>query len=797
MIKNYFLIGLRNLQKHPGFSTINIAGLGLGIATCMLLVTWVLYELSFDRFHQHEDRLYRSSMEYSFGGQVARTSVSPTALLPTLLSLPEVQSGTRFYNQSRWNPVIIQLDDKMFSENRFCFADSTFFNVFSFKLISGNPAKALNQPNQVLLSESTAQKYFGDTNPVGKQLRINNQTDYVITGIIQDSPHNSFVQYDFIASFSSLRAAREEPAWWGANYQTFVVLHEGSEVKAVEEKTSDIALKAVSKDIQGKGDYIRYNMMLLKDLHLHSDFANELEIVSNILYVYVFSGIALLILIIACINYINLTTARATERAREVGIRKVAGALRNQVFYQFMAESACITFAAFLVAFTMAVLVLPFFNELTGTEFTSEVFFNTSFLFWSFVGFCLISFVAGAYPAIAMSNYKPVSILKGNFRNSSRGIRLRQSLVVVQFAVSVILIVGTLVIMNQLQYLQDKKLGYDKENVIIVPLDGPTQEKYTTLKTELLKSGSVKNVSLGSSAPALVQAGYSISLAENTEHGIALTGLIIDEDYIPAMGMEILYGENFTEEDIQRINEKVEDGFILNEAAVADLGLDPSEAVGRKVNFNGRMGEIKAVIKDFHFSSLHHAIKPLVMFVEPENLNKMLVRLSPGNVTERLEAIQRITTSLLPHRPFEYSFLDQEYEAMYSAEQRMGTIFIVFAVLAIVIACLGLLGLVSYSALQKTKEIGIRKVLGASTTAVVVLITKDFFKLVIAGIVIGLPLSAYLMSIWLENFAYRIDVGVIPMVVAAAVCVIISFGTAAYHAFKAARINPSETLRSE
>ena len=396
MLKNYFLIALRNLRKHIGFSTINIAGLGLGIATCLLLVTWIIHELSYDRFHVYEDRLYRTSMEYSFGGQVARTAVSPTALLPSMLTLPEVKTGVRFFNLSAWNPFIVKQGDQLFSESKFCFADSTFFNVFSYKLVKGNPAKALNEPYQVVITETAARKYFGDTDPIGKALYINNERDYIVTGVMEDAPSNSFLQFDFVASFLSLRAARSEPIWWSANYLTFVVLNEDADAKAVEEKISSIAMKAVGNDIQGGNDYVRYNMMLMKDLHLRSDFANEPEVVSSMIYVYIFAGIAALILIIACINYVNLTTARATERAKEVGIRKVAGALRKQLFYQFMAESTCVTFASFILAFGIATVTLPFFNQLTGKQFATDVLFDSRFLTWSFIGIILISLIAGA-----------------------------------------------------------------------------------------------------------------------------------------------------------------------------------------------------------------------------------------------------------------------------------------------------------------------------------------------------------------------------------------------------------------
>jgi putative ABC transport system permease protein len=797
MLRNYFLIAVRNIRKHLGFSVINVFGLALGIATCLLLVTWVSDELSYDRFHRYENRLYRISLEYGFGGQVARTPVSPTALLPAMLTLPEVETGARFFNHSAWNPYIVRYNDRVFSESKFCFADSSFFDVFSYNLVSGNAHESLDEPYQVLLTESSARKYFGDSDPVGKLMQINNDRDYLVTGVIQDPPSNSYLRFDFIASFASLRAAREEPIWWSANYLTFVVLREGAEPKAVEEKTSDIAMKAVGKDVTGEGDYVRYNIILLRDLHLRSDFMNEPEVVGSITYVYIFAGIAALILLIASINYVNLTTARATERAREIGIRKVAGAMRHQLFYQFMAESACITFTAFFLAFGLAILGLPLFNQLAGKQFSSDVLLNWRFFSFSVAGIIVLSLLAGAYPAIAITRFKPVSVLKGNFRNSAHGLWLRRSLVVVQFSVSVVLIVGTLVILKQLDFLQQKQLGYDKENVIILPLDARTKENYSTLKTELLKSGAARYVCRGSSAPFHVQAGYSIAHAEQPEQGIALTGLVIDEDYIPAMGMALVQGQNFDEMDVTRIVQHLDEGFILNEAALVQLGIEPADAVGRKVVMNGRTGPIKGVVKNFHFSSLHHTISPLVMFIEPENLNKVLIRLSAGNVQEKLATVQRITQTLMPQRPFDYSFLDQEYGAMYAAEQRMSHLFVSFASLAIIIASLGLLGLVAYAAVQKTKEIGIRKVLGASASVIVLLLTKEFLKLVLTGIFIGIPLGAYMMTVWLNDFAYRTDIGILPAFLAGTISLLIALATAAFHALKAAFVNPAETLRSD
>jgi putative ABC transport system permease protein len=796
MLKNYILISFRNLRKHFSYSFINILGLGLGLATCLLLITWILHELSYDKFNVRAERIYRGSLEYSFGGQVARTPVSPNALLPSLLTLPEVETGVRVFNPSAWNPYIVKYGDKLFQETKFYVADSTFFKVFSYDLITGNPKTVLKDPYSVILTERMAKKYFGEDDPVGKSLYINNKQDYLITGVIANPPSNSLMQFDFIAPFASIRAGQSELTWWSANFQTFAVLHENADIHSVETKINEIVKKAVGQNLGSAGDYVVYNFMPLTDIYLRSTVDGEPEITSDIRYIYIFSAVTFLILVIACINYINLATARAVDRAKEVGIRKVVGALKNQLFLQFIGESVVITFFAFMLAFLLAQTLLPVFNEMTGKQFSGSLMTTPSFMLISFGGLIIIAILAGSYPALAITSFKPVSVLKGNFKSSGKGIWLRKILVVIQFGISVILITGTMVIVKQLNYIQGKKLGYDKENIIILPLDEKTRTVYDAFRTELIRTEKAIQVSRGSESPTSIKGGYSINTNNSDQPGIITTGLLVDENYLPTMGMEIIRGRNLTKEDRERLQKDTIYSFIINQSAMAALFLNEDEVIGKPISMGSRRGEIIGLVKDFHFASLHTNINPLTIFPE-DQFNKVFIKMPAGNVGESLRRIQETYTTMITHRPFEYEFLDQQYEELYSAEQRMGSVFIVFAALAIIIACLGLLGLVSFSAAQKTKEIGIRKVLGATASNIVVLITQDFTKLVLISIAIGIPVAYWMMTRWLSDFAYKTDIGVGPVLVSSLLCIVIAFGTAGYQAVKAALIDPAKTLRNE
>ena len=799
MIRNYLLTGFRNLAKYRFYSIINVTGLGLGIAASLLLVSWIIHELSYDRFHKDADQIYRSSLEYSFGGQTAKTSVSPTALLPALQkNFPEVEEGVRIYNPSSWSPYIVRTGENVFQEEKFFYADSTFFNVFSFTLLDGDPVTALQKPQSVILTSSTAKKYFGSEDVVGKSLEVNNVI-YTVTGLLKDIPTNSIIDLDFLGSFSSLRQSKEL-IWWSANYETYVRLASTTDIKSLTAKTEALVKKEIASDLANPGDYVRYNFMRLTDIYLKSEMS-EWANVSDIKYIYIFGAIACLVLLIAGINYVNLATARAADRAKEVGIRKVVGAMRRQLLLQFTGESLIITLISLAVAFLVVRLALPAFNDITGKSFAGGIIFSSTFIGLSFIAAFIISIAAGAYPAIAITSFRPVTVLKGNFKTSRKGIWLRQGLVVFQFCISTILVIGTLVVIKQLNFLQQKKLGYDKENTIIVPLDRKGEKIYDQLRTEILRTGVASFMGRAAESPTSIDGGYSLNVQSGANGpGMLVNAMSVDAEFIPTLGMEFNAGRNFTEAEIKKASADTtysSFSFIVNESALKELAIDSEKAIGLPVNMNDRKGVIVGVLKDFHFAPLHKKIGPLVLFDQEDEYKNVFIKLKSRNISESISMIKDIHNQLITHRPFEYDFIDQQYNAMYDNEQRMGKISTVFSLLAIVIACLGLLGLVSFSAAQKTKEIGIRKVLGASSSSIVLLISKDFTRLLIIALIAGFPIAYWIMDKWLDDFAYKTDIGIWPVLVSALLSILIAFGTASYQAVKAALINPADTLRNE
>jgi putative ABC transport system permease protein len=795
MLNSYLLLALRHLRKHFNYSIINITGLSLGLAICLLLTIWVRHELSFDSFHVNYSRLYRLGLEYSFGGQTAKTAQSPTALLPALQqNFQEVEAGVRFYNSAVYRPFVVRRDDALFEETSFYFADSTFFDVFSFKLLSGNAKQALTEPNTIVLTRAMATKYFGDEDPLGKTIQANSR-EYAITGVMEDVPDNSTYRFNFIASFSTLDASKET-IWWSANYQTFVVLRGDADLASLQERVNSLVEEALKSEVSSPGDYVRYNIVPLSDIYLRSE-VQESEVVGNIQYVVVFGLIAALVLVLACINYINLSTARAGDRAREVGVRKVSGALRKQLIVQFIGESVVLTLIAFAGAVIFAAASLQLFNQLTGKLFTIGTLLDPVFVVPALLVMFIIAVLAGIYPAILITGFNVVNILKGNFRTSGRGVWLRKTLVVFQFGVSIFLIIGTMVILDQVKYIREKKLGYEKESVVMLPLDGKTQEVYDQLKVEMTRSGLVNGMARAAESPVNVGGGYSISLPGGDSHGIVTQAVPIDESYASVFDLQFVAGTNFSENDFLILRNDTICSFLLNESAIEALGIPVEEAVGHAVRMNGRNGTIKGILRDFHFSSLHKPIGPLVLFTEAQ-WNYFFIRLAPGDHEAQLAQLSGIYRNLVPHRPFEYKYISDRFDALYKGEERMGLISSVFASLAIIIACLGLLGLVSFAAMQKTKEIGIRKVMGATATGIVLLITRDFTRLVLIAIIIAVPLAWYVMeNYWLTSFAYRTGMGVAPFIIASAGCLIVAFGTAAYQAVKAALVNPSQTLRNE
>ena len=793
MLRNYFTIAFRNLLRHKGFSFINVFGLAVGLACCLLIVLYVLDELSYDRFHAKGDRIARVIMDYGFGDQTGQTAHTGTKVAPAFSrDFPEVELATRVYDAK----TVVRYQDKLFEEKAFFYADSTFFRIFSFPLLQGDPVTALAGPNKVVLTASTARKYFGEQHPVGQTLRINDNKDFLVTGVVEDLPANSQIKFDFVASFVSLPASREEQ-WFSANYKTYLLLQNPDAISSLQAKIRGYMQEQMGEQMQGQG-YLTYQLEPLTSVHLYSKHAG-FEPNSDIRYIYIFSIIALLILAIACTNYMNLTTARATERAKEVGVRKVMGALRGHLFWQFMGESVIITTAALLLGVLLAELFMPFFNQLAGRQLALELLSP-----WLLLGLLgagvLISFLAGSYPALALSAYQPVKVLKGNLIAHGSGLWLRKGLIVFQFVISTFLIIGTLVIQQQLRFIQTTKLGYDKEHVLVLPADRKVIENLTALKTELTQHPDIRDVTAAYDMPTEV--GWTDRLhAEGMAEteSIMTNAMLVERDFVRTLGLEVIAGSNFTEAD--EVQSKLPEaeayhGVLLNESALKELGWTPAEAVGKRLN-DPRKGEVRGVVRDFHFAPLHVRIAPMAIFLEQGTWRHVLVKMSGNNLPATLGFVEETWRTLAPHRPFAYSFLDAEYDRLHQAERRTGQIFASFAFLAVLLACLGLFGLAAFMAQQRTKEIGIRKVLGATVANIVGLLSRDFVKLVVVAFVLAAPLAWYAMRRWLQDFTYRVELEWWVFAVAGGAAVLIALLTVSIQSMKVALRNPVKSLRSE
>ncbi len=798
MLRNYFKIGIRNLLKNKTFSVINILGLAIGLTACLLIALYVQHELRYDAFHEKGDRIVRAVMEYSMGGEVNKVAVTGTKVAPALKrTFPEVESAVRMYKTDN----VVKANDKLLSEPNFYYADSTFFDVFSFRLLEGNPHTVLTQPNTVVLSASTARRYFGQEDAIGKIIRVNDDKDFLITGVAEDCPAYSQIRFDFLASFHSLRAAQEE-TWWNANWTTFLLLRSPESIASLQSKIKSYMKTQFSAEEMSGGNYLTYFLEPFPKIHLYSDTESTFEPNNDITYIYIFIGTALLILGIACFTYLNLTTARATERAREVGMRKVLGAVRPQLFWQFITESVLLTTTALFLSALLVSVMLPAFNQLIGQQLTVAEFFRFENILFVFILSVCIALAAGSYPALVLAGFQPIKVLKGSFKSSASGLRLRQSLIVFQFAISVFLIVSAFIIGDQLHFIQTKKLGYEKEHVLVVPINGKIDKKITAFKSEFRRDPEVLQVARAYETPVFIDGGYSVWASGMPEGKYrSIKALPADNDFVKTTGLEIIAGTDLTEMDLIRADQDTTGNnyfsFILNESAVKSLGWTAQTAVGKRMKLGeDRPGEVKAVVKDFHFASLHTAIEPLVIFPNSYN-NVMLVKLTGKQLPQTISFLEQKWKSLEPSLPFEYQFMDEEFNRLYTSEMRIGKAFNAFAGLSIFLACLGLFGLATFTILQRSKEISIRKVLGASVSQLIALLSVDFIKLVTVALVIAIPLAWYVMNQWLQDFVYRTEISWWIFAIAGFVALLIAFVTVSYQAIKAALANPVKSLRSE
>lgn len=796
MTRNYFKIAFRYLQKNKLYAIVNIIGLAIGITSCILIGIYIWHELSFDRFHAKADRITRTVWEYNFGDKTNRTASTGTKVGPEFQrNFPEVESYVRTLKYSR----VVAYKDQAFDEKNFLYADPAFFSVFSFPLLQGDPGKVLDAPDKLVVTQSTAKKYFGTNNPIGQTLKVG-VSDFIVSGIVADVPDNSQLQFDFVGSFTSLNAAKTEK-WNEANYITFLLLRHGDQVKKLQAKIDNYMNSVARKEMQLSGkDYSKYILEPLTSVHLYSDL-DGFEPNGNIIYIYVLGAVALLILLIACVNYTNLSTAQSAGRSAEVGMRKVLGADRKQVFWQFISESFLLTVFSVIIGLALSIWLLPYFNQLSGKSLEISLLFHPYMLLSLLMLTLLVTFAAGAYPSLILSKGKIINILKCGFRfTGSAG--LRKSLIVFQFVISIFLIVTTVIILQQLHFIQSKNLGYDKEQMIVLPVDLPFLEKYDDIKKALATNSNIKSISGAYEEPTHIDWGDGLNKGNGTgeKDRISVNAIPVDEDFVKTMNLTILAGREFNQTDVLQFDtsgggSNLHHHYILNESAAKALGWTPQDAIGKIVD-KGTEGPVVGVVKDFHFKSFHEAIGPLVIFMDKSLVRSLFVKVS-GNIPSAISHLEKIWKEWVPHRPFEYHFLDESYHSLYKTEQRTGSVFSAFAIIAVALACLGLFTLTAYTMVQRTKEIGIRKILGATIGNILTLVAKDFMKLVFIAFIIATPIALYVGNKWLGNFVYRIPVQWWVFAGAGVITLIIAFVSISLQAFKTAMANPVKNLRTE
>lgn len=812
MIRNYFKIAVRNLFKDSFYSFINIFGLSIGITTCLLILLYVSHELSFDNFHKDHKRTYRVTTRAMMSEtEVMNVGASSAPLAERFKNdIQEIESITRVQPLN----LTVKYGDMVFREDNMLFADSTFFDVFDFKVQQGNKNTMLINPYSIVLTEESAIKYFGEHKVRGgtaleEKLTINNQA-YQITGIVEKVPDNSHFKFDMLVSMASNQDALN-PIWLNMNYFTYLKLAEGVAPEQLKEKLSDIVLNNVipqaiqylNMPAEGFADkstidnFFRFNLQPITSIHLHSNLRGELGVNSDISYVYIFSSIAIFIIIIACINFMNLATARASKRAIEVGIRKTLGSLKNQLMRQFLAESTLFSLIAMIIALGLTEALKYPFSMITGKVLALNIF-DQPWILAVIIGLVvLVGLLAGSYPALYLTKFKPVEVLKGSSRAGSKSSLFRNSLVVLQFAISIGLIVCTTLVFKQMGFISDKNLGFDKENVIVLQNGRQLGNKIHALKNDLLNHPEVIDVSFSQNIPSSMY--YSTVCTPEGEDGLDISVLInsIDYDFIDTYKMEMASGRNFSR-DFPSDSSAV----LINERAATKFGWIDEDPIGRYIQMiNADMGTrskfyVVGVVKDFNFESVKSPISANVMFLSPME-NYISIRVNPANLSVLTADFEKTWKKYGPNTPYQYSYLKENFEELYQSEQKMSQIFSVFTSISIFIACLGLLGLAAYTAEQRTKEIGIRKAMGASISSVVKMLNVEFIKLVGIAILVASPIAWYLMNSWLGNFVYKTEIGIWPFVFAAITAVLIAFITVGYQSFKAARANPVNSLKSE
>jgi len=787
------------LRKRKLYTGINLIGLTIAIVSFLAICLYIQHEWSYDKMYADYDRIYKFNQEFVSQGESQLVSSTPSSLIPTLIEeIPEVETGTLVFDISIFSSVLIDAGEGNQEEQSFAYADENYFKVFDFKLLSGSPEQVLAEPNQIVLTRSTAERYFGDAGSAsGKILKVEG-TDFTVSGVMEDFPSNSHMEFDFIASFKSHRHGIE-PEWSPSNYYTYVKLKPGTDVVAFQAKVEQIKEKYLGKDLAEYGYKTAFFLQPVSQIHLGDQSLGSIKPGTDIRYLYIFGIVALLLIAIGIINYVNLATAEATERNKEVGLRKAMGAGRGQLFGQFVSESMLLTFGATVLSVLCLYLILPKFSSIGGVPLSMDSLMNPIGIGFMVGLIAIVGLLAGMYPSLILSGMEPIKALAIKTKMGG-GAWVRKSLVVFQFFVSIGLLIATFIVKSQLDYMQNVSLGYDREQVVALTYHYNMRNVAETMKSEMLRSGAATSIALAGDMPIHIKAGYKIFPGGDNQREFMITGYSTDEDIVKTLNLAILAGTDLNENDISRAeaNEsKAIVPIILNESAIKEMGWEPEEAIGKIVNFGFSDARIKAVVSDFYFNSMHENIGPLGIFKDQGNANVMLVKIPSGNPSATLASLEEVWKNFVPERPFNYRFIDQEYAQLYRSEERVGVIFTLFSGIAVFIACMGLFGLVSYVALRRTREISIRKVLGATQKDIVSVLASDFFKLLLVASVLAIGFGLWFSDTWLQSFANKVEFSPMPYILAIMLVLLLAGLTIGYRSWKVFRLNPAKTLKSE
>jgi putative ABC transport system permease protein len=808
MIRNYLKIAFRNLLKYRFISFVNLFGLTVGLTCCLLITTYILNELSYDRYNEHAKDIYRVTR--SFNNQDGVVSLTLSTVSPPFGyylpgDFPEIKKLTHLFD---YGTVPIRYQEKLINEEHLFFADENLFNVFSVKVTKGDPATALKDPYAVMMTEETAKKYFGDEDPMNKVIRYNNQLDLKVTGIYQAFPENAHLHPAMMVSFNTLNdtlvyGEKLIRTNWGNNsIFTYLLLPDHYDPNKMIARFPAFLDNHMADQYNGKqpSKFTKLGLQKLTDIHLYSHTDYEAEPNSDIKRVYVFAAIAFFILLIACINYMNLSTARSALRAREIGIRKVIGARKKELIFQFLSESVLISWMAIILALVLLYLAIPWLNKMTDQHLSVAMLLKWQVLVPVFCTPFVIGIVSGIYPALFMSAFQPIKTLKGLFRAGGGSISFRKVLVVTQFSISIILIITTAIVFQQLHFMQQKSLGFNREHLVILNYSRALAPQYESFRNELLSDANIKDVTRSSRIPSgrlLDNMGASTLSGDSLQPTTTdIKFVSADDRFISTFGMTMAAGRNFSKEyGTDTAN------FIINEMTVKALGWPSSQAaIGKDFKYGGARGHIVGVVKDFHFESMHQPIVPIILLLRPASIayfNNISVKIAGNNIPAAMSHLENTWKKFLPEVPYQSTFLDERFARLYASEQKQGNIFTAFACIAILIACLGLFGLSAFTITQRVKEIGIRKVLGASTGSIVGLLSKDFLQLVAIAAIIAFPVAWFAMHSWLQDFAYRINIPWWIFLLAGVMAAAVALLTIGFQAIKAALANPVKSLRTE